>query len=67
MSEKNNQTIAVNILYIKEKNIYPAYISKHNLTGGKQVILLMIPNEKKERRWDYLAVKKLSALLQRII
>ena len=27
---KNNQTIALNILYIKEKEIYPAYISKHN-------------------------------------
>ena len=30
-TEKNNVTIAVNVLYIiKEKNIYPAYISKHN-------------------------------------
>ena len=29
--DKNNLTIAVNILYIKEKEIYPAYISKHNL------------------------------------
>ena len=26
--EKNNVTIALNILYIKEKEIYPAYISK---------------------------------------
>ena len=30
MFEKNNPTIAFNILYIKEKEIYPAYISKHN-------------------------------------
>ena len=28
--EKNNSTIALNILYIKERQIYPAYISKHN-------------------------------------
>ena len=28
--EKNNPTIALNILYIKEKEICPAYISKHN-------------------------------------
>ena len=27
--EKNNPTVALNILYIKEKEIYPAYISKH--------------------------------------
>ena len=26
--EKNNPVIALNILYIKEKQIYPAYISK---------------------------------------
>ena len=28
--EKNNATIALNIFYIKEKEILPAYISKHN-------------------------------------
>ena len=28
--EKNNPTIALNILYTKEKEILPAYISKHN-------------------------------------
>ena len=26
--EKNNRTIALNFLYIKEKEIYPGYISK---------------------------------------
>ena len=30
--EKNNLAIALNILYIKEKEIYPAFISKHNST-----------------------------------
>ena len=44
--EKNNPTIALNLLYIKEK-ICPAYILKHNSTREKQIILLMIPNEKK--------------------
>ena len=29
--EKNNLKIALNILYIKEKEKYPAYISKINL------------------------------------
>ena len=46
--EKNNLTIALNILYIKEKEIYPAYISKHNSTREKQIILLMILNEKRK-------------------
>ena len=62
MFEKNNPIIALNILHIKEKEIYPAYISKYNSTREKQIIFLMIPNEEKER-WDYLAVKKLSTLL----
>ena len=46
--EKNNPTIALHILYIKEKEILPAYISKHNSTREKQIILLMISNEEKE-------------------
>ena len=33
--EKSNPTIALNILYVKEKEIYPAYISKHNSTREK--------------------------------
>ena len=45
--EKNKPTIAFNILYTKEKEILPAYISKHNLTCKKQIILLIIPNEEK--------------------
>ena len=46
--EKNNSTIAINILSIKEKGICPAYISKINSNCEKQIILLMIPNEEKE-------------------
>ena len=44
MFEKNNPRIAFNIFYIKEKEICPAYISKHNSTREKQIILLMIAN-----------------------
>ena len=42
-SKKNNPTIAPDILYTKEKKILPAYISNHNSTSGKTIILLMIP------------------------
>ena len=62
---KNDPTIALNVPYIKEKEICPAYISKINLNCEKQIILLMIPNEEKEG-WRYLAVKKLSTLLRGI-
>ena len=37
-----------------------AYKSKHNLSSKNQVILLMITDGKK---WHYLVVKKLSALV----
>ena len=42
--EKNNPTFAFNILYTKEKEICPAYISNHNSASEKQKILLMIAN-----------------------
>ena len=45
------------------KEIYPAFVSKHNLNREKQVIILMIPNGE---GWLYLAVKKISALLRGI-
>ena len=66
MFEKNNPTIALNILYIEEKKICSAYFSEINSNCGKQIILFMIPNEEKER-WHNLAVKKLFTLLERII
>ena len=41
---KNNITIALNVLDAKkEKNIYPAYVSKPNSNREKQAILLIIP------------------------
>ena len=62
MFEKNNLTIALNILYIKEKEISPAYISKHSSTREKQIILLVTPNEEKEG-WHYLVVKKIICII----
>ena len=40
--EKNNLTIAVNILYIKEKEISPVYISKTNSNFEKKIIIIII-------------------------
>ena len=51
-------------MFIKENDILPGYISKHNSAREKQIIILTIPNKEKEG-WHYLAVKKLSALLHR--
>ena len=62
MFEKNDPTIALNISYIKVKEICRAYISKINSNCEKQVILLMIPNKEKEVL-HYLAVKTFSAFL----
>ena len=63
--ELNNKTIALNILfalYYTEK-IRLAYKSKHNFKRENQVILLMITDGKK---WHYLGVKSLPALLRGI-
>ena len=57
MFEKNNLTIALNISYIKERKICPAYISKITWNCEKQIIVLMIRNEENEG-WSYLAVKR---------
>ena len=43
--EKNNSTIPLNVPYIKEKEIYPVYISKIDLNCKKKTIFLMIPNK----------------------
>ena len=63
--EKNNVTIALNVLYVEKERIYAAYVSKNNSNHEEQVVLLMIPNGE-GRRWHYLAVKKISALLRGI-
>ena len=69
--EKKYITIAYNVLYAKKEKIYPAYVSKNKSNREKQGILLMIPNQKKlgiksEGQWNYIAVKRLSALLRGI-
>ena len=42
--EKNNLTIALDILYAKKEKICPGHVSKHNSVREEQVILLIIPN-----------------------
>ena len=63
--ELNNKPIAVNISLepFNIKNIIIAYKSKHTFKRQNQVTLLMITDGKK---WHYLAVKRLSALLRGI-
>ena len=63
--ELNNKTIALNVLHVpyNTENIRLAYKSKYNFMRKNQVILLMITDRKK---WHYLAVKSLSALLRGI-
>ena len=57
--------MALNILYIKQKEICLAYVSKLNSNCEKQIIWFIIPTEEK-KTWHYLAVKRLSALLHEI-
>ena len=58
----HNKTIGLNILFIPHytKTRRVAYRSEYNHKCKKQVILLMITDGKK---WHYLAVTNLSALL----
>ena len=59
--EKNNKTIALNVLYIpRNTKTISAYRSEYN-KRKKQVILVMITDGKK---YNYLAVTNLSTLLQ---
>ena len=37
MFEKNNPTVALNVLYIKEMEICPAYVSKISSNCEKQI------------------------------
>ena len=63
--ERNNKTIALNLLYLlhNAKTISVAYRPEYNNMREKQVIFLMITDGKK---WHYLAITSLSALLQGI-
>ena len=57
----------MNILFVphNKKEITPAYISKYTHKHKRQVILLMITDDD-GKRWHYLAVRSLSALLRGI-
>ena len=56
---------------MKKEKIYPAYLSKHNSNGEKQVTILVIANgegckaKSEGRRWHYLAVKKKISIIKR--
>ena len=73
--EKNNVTIALNVLYAKKEK-YILLMFQHNWNCEKQVVLFMISNGEKCKvkfkegeaksegmQWHYLTVKKLPALL----
>ena len=62
MLSKNNLTIVLNVLYEKEMEICPAYISKQNSNLKKQIIFIMISNF---GGWHYLAII-LSCIILRI-
>ena len=55
--EKNNKTIALNILQVPhdEKNIIHVYKSKHNHTRKNQVVLLMVTDN--GEKWHYTSLK----------
>ena len=51
MIGKNLKKITLQLLLkffmLKNKKIYPGYVSKHNSSHGKQVIILMVPNSER--------------------
>ena len=53
--EKNNVTLALNVLFAKKEKIYPANVSKPNSNLEKQVILLIISNGYKRKRSETFA------------
>ena len=54
------------IYCILKKKFFPTYISNHNSTREKAIILLIIPKKEKEK-CHYLAVKKLPTLFRGIV
>ena len=47
-------------MFDKKEKIYPAYVSKHNSSQEKQLIILMISSE--EKLWHYLPIKTKSII-----
>ena len=58
MIGKNLKKITLQLLLkffmLKNKKIYPGYVSKHKSSHGKQVIILMVPNSERDH---YVTVK----------
>ena len=52
--DENDLAIALDILYVKQEKINPAYVSKQNSKYEEKVVLLMIQSG---RRWNYLAAR----------
>ena len=61
--ERQNDIVALNVLYINGKEVRQAYISRFNSVRQKIADLLIIEKEGKKH---YVAIKKLSALLRGI-
>ena len=62
--ERNNKTIALNILYVPHntKTVNFAYKSKYSCKRKNQVVFLMITNGKQSDevdKWHYIALKSL--------
>ena len=62
--KKSDTTDLLNVLWGKENETDPAYISKYNSTCKESIEFLMITNWK---GWHYLAVTKLSELIREIM
>ena len=62
--KKHKVAIALNLSYVKKEKINPDYVLTYNSNCKKQVILLMISNEKKICL--YFVVKKLPPLFREI-
>ena len=66
MFEKNKPTIALNTLYTKKKEIFPAYISTHNSTCEKKNKNNSINNSKRrKRRMALSSSKKIICFIKR--
>ena len=57
---KYSAPTALNNFFDKKEKIYPAYVSKHNSSHEKQLIILMFSS--KEKLWHYLPIKTKSII-----
>ena len=66
--EKNNLPVALNIVYVEQKEVYPAYMSKgsSNSEKKKKKSYYWFQTKKKKKGFHYLTIKKSSKLLRGI-